>query len=205
MSDGIELTRYVGEAIGPVIPDLAALRIRVFREFPYLYDGNEAYEREYLAGYCDSAQSVAVVARDGDRAVGVSTGMPLADEAPEFQAPFRDRGYDLGRVFYFAESVLLPEYRGRGIGKRFFDEREAHVTACGGYAYITFCAVDRPPNHPRRPPGYRPLDGFWESRGFRKTDLRTEYRWRDLDETDESPKPMTFWLRKWEHPAGTAP
>ena len=38
---------------------LAAQRIRVFREFPYLYDGDVGYEREYLATYVHSPRSLA--------------------------------------------------------------------------------------------------------------------------------------------------
>jgi hypothetical protein len=36
-------------------------------------------------------------------------------------------GMDVGRVFYFGESMLLPRCRGRGIGHAFFGHREAHA------------------------------------------------------------------------------
>ena len=42
---------YVGPEIASVINDLARLRVAVFRDWPYLYDGDAAYEREYLARY----------------------------------------------------------------------------------------------------------------------------------------------------------
>jgi hypothetical protein len=35
------------------VQDLAQLRITVFREFPYLYDGDLAYEQNYLRTYLD--------------------------------------------------------------------------------------------------------------------------------------------------------
>ena len=38
------------------VDELAALRIRVFRDFPYLYDGDLDYERAYLAGDLDPAR-----------------------------------------------------------------------------------------------------------------------------------------------------
>ncbi len=38
-------------------------------------------------------------------------------------------GYDPAEVFYLGESVLLSEYCGRGIGVRFFEQREAHARA----------------------------------------------------------------------------
>ncbi|MDX1606216.1 MAG: GNAT family N-acetyltransferase [Candidatus Competibacterales bacterium] len=193
----VRLERHSGADLERHIPDLARLRIEVFREFPYLYAGDLDYEARYLQTYSASAGSVVVLALDGDRAVGAATGLPLIHETDEFKRPFAEQGYPVERVFYFGESVLARPYRGQGIGVRFFHEREAHARALGGFEYCAFCAVERPPDHPRRPPDYVPLDSFWQRRGYaRHPELRTEYRWQDLDETGESPKPMVFWLRR---------
>lgn len=97
----------------------------------------------------------------------------------------------------FGESVLLPEYRGRGLGVRFFHEREDHARALGRFDLTCFCAVDRPLDHPRRPAGYQPLDRFWEKRGYRRQPaLKASFSWQDLDEDRESPKSMTFWMKR---------
>jgi len=40
-----------GDGLTAALADLARLRIAVFRDWPYLYDGDEAYEREYLRAY----------------------------------------------------------------------------------------------------------------------------------------------------------
>lgn len=186
-----------GAAIASHIEDLARLRITVFREFPYLYDGSLAYEAEYLATYSAAPDSLCVLVLDGTRVVGASTALPLADETEEFRRPFLAAGWDCTRVFYFGESLLLPEYRHRGLGVRFFAEREAHARRLGRFDWCAFCAVERPVDHPRRPAGYRPLNEFWARRGFRHhPELRTEYRWQDLDESAESAKPMSFWLKE---------
>ena len=79
-------------------------------------------------------------------------------------------GFDVASIFYCGESVLEPAYRGHGIGHRFFDLREAHARALGGFRSITFCAVVRPPDHPQRPAEYRPLDAFWRKRGYAPVD-----------------------------------
>jgi len=185
-----------GAAIAPHIDDLAQLRIAVFREFPYLYDGDLGYEAEYLQTYARCAESLFVLALDGDRVVGASTGLPLADEDAAFQAPFREHGPALESVFYFGESVLLPEYRGRGLGVRFFEEREAYARRLGRFDWCAFCAVQRPLDHSRRPAGYEPLDAFWQRRGYRaRPALHTEFHWKDLDDALESSKPMSFWLK----------
>lgn len=193
----MQVRRVTGAELGRYIPDLARLRLQVFREWPYLYDGDEAYEQRYLETYLRSARSTVVLALDGDRAVGASTALPLSDEADYVTAPFAARGLDLTRIFYFGESVLDPAYRGQGIGVRFFEEREAHARGFGSFHTACFCAVQRPESHPARPADYVPLDAFWMKRGFAKDpDFTTGFSWRDLGEAEETEKPMAFWFKR---------
>lgn len=193
----IELQSVSGPEIARVIPELARLRIRVFRDFPYLYEGSAEYESEYLQTYLDCPRSVIVLARDGDRIVGASSALPIEDEMEEIKTPFVQAGFDLSEVFYLAESVLLPEYRGQGLGVKFFEAREHHAHQLGGFRYATFCAVQRPLDHPLRPADHVPLDGFWTKRGYHKReDLHTTLSWPDLGESEGSLKKMTFWLRE---------
>jgi len=185
---GVQLAGYIHE--------LAQLRIRVFREFPYLYDGDADYEAQYLQTYLNSPRSVMVLALADGQVAGASSAIPLADETGEVQRPFISAGMNPADIFYCGESVLLPEYRGQGAGVEFFKRREEHARALAGFQQICFCAVDRPADHPRRPADYVPLDAFWEKRGYRKQpQLHTTFRWQDLDEDAESEKPMTFWMK----------
>lgn len=196
MTKNIRIERKSGTALIEHISDLARLRIEVFRDFPYLYDGDFEYEKKYLQTYIDCPQSVIVLAFDGDEVVGASTAMPMKYETAEIQKPFIENGYNLDEVFYCSESVLNKNYRGLGIGVRFFEEREAHAAELGGFKHITFCCVERPIDHPRRPADYVPLDKFWNKRGYVKhPELHTEYVWKDLDDEEETAKPMTFWLK----------
>lgn len=191
----VQVQVVTGRDLLPWLDALAELRIRIFREFPYLYDGSLAYERQYLQGYARSPLSLIVLALDDDQVVGCSTGLPLVDADPAFRLPFTAAGHDPESVFYFGESVLEAAYRGRGLGHRFFDQREAHA-ARHGFALTTFCAVERPPDHPRRPESYRPLDAFWRRRGYRRDpDLCASFAWKDIDEISESDKTLTFWRR----------
>ncbi len=195
MSESLNIQRVTGDDIQAYLPELARLRIQVFREYPYLYEGSAAYEENYLAIYATPG-GVIVLVRDGEKVVGASTGLPMAAETPNVIEPFVKGCYDPARIFYYGESVLLPEYRGRGLGQRFFAEREAHVRELGRFDIAAFCAVERPVDHPRRPPDYRPLDALWNRQGFVKhPELRTTFSWQDLDETVESVKPMVFWLK----------
>jgi GNAT superfamily N-acetyltransferase len=197
MTNNLRVQRMTGPALEAYVPALARLRIEVFRDFPYLYDGDPGYEDRHLRTYIDSPGSVIVVVLDGESVVGASTALPLGEADPAFQQPFTRQGFDLTDVFYLGESVLLPAYRGRGLGVRFFEEREAQARELGGFPWAAFCAVDRRTDHPRRPADYQPLDRFWSNRGYtRHPELTTTYHWKDLDENEETEKTMTFWLKR---------
>ncbi|MEX0318976.1 MAG: GNAT family N-acetyltransferase [Ruegeria sp.] len=190
-----DVRALTGPALEAALDDVARLRIEVFRAWPYLYDGDLAYERDYLQSYRDSDGAIVVGAFDGDQLVGASTGTPLADHADDFAAAFAGTGLDLSDIFYCAESVLLPTYRGQGVGHRFFDLREGHARALG-FAKTAFCGVQRPPDHPMRPETYKPLDPFWRARGYAPLQgAIAQFSWKDLWEAGETPKPLQFWIR----------
>ncbi len=189
-----EIRRCAGEEVRAWLADAARLRISVFREFPYLYQGSEAYEREYLDRYACCPGAVMVLALAEGSVVGVSTGLPLADADEAFRRPFA--GEAVEEWFYFGESVLEPAWRGRGIGHRFFDEREAHARGLG-FSKAAFCAVVRPENHPLRPAGYRSHDAFWGRRGFvKQPSMTARLAWEQVDsEGKEVTNELVFWTR----------
>ncbi|MCX6852672.1 MAG: GNAT family N-acetyltransferase [Verrucomicrobia bacterium] len=192
----LRLQNFHGAELTPHLDALGELRIAVFHEYPYLYAGTLEHEREYLGTYLRSSGSLVVLVFDDDRVVGATTCLPMLDEGPEFQAAFVQAGHDLSTICYFGESILLPEYRGRGIGKEFFVRREAHVRKLG-LKLSAFCAVDRPAEHALRPQGYRPLDEFWRSQGYvKRPELQATFVWQEIGEDIESPKTLTFWTKE---------
>lgn len=195
---GIIVRRLSTDEIKTEIQSLARLRIEVFRDFPYIYDGSSDYEVRYLKKYLTSPRAALIGAFDENSIIGVASCLPLLDEDPAVQKPFVDKGFNLHKVFYFGESVLKKKYRGQGIGKLFFQERESWARSFGQYDVTTFCAVKRPLEHPLRPSDYRSLDDFWISQGYQKhPELHTEFSWQDLGEADETFKKMIFWLKRW--------
>lgn len=197
MSTALDIIEVHGPELAPYIEGLGRLRISVFRDYPYLYDGSLDYEREYLQSYLNSPRSLVALVLDEGEVVGATTCVPMRDEGPEFQEAFLKNGYDLSALCYFGESILKPEYRGRGLGKVFFQRREAHAQKLGA-KITTFCAVDRPVDHPLRPAGYQPLDGLWTRQGYVKhPELQATFTWKEIGEVSESPKTLTFWLKHW--------
>ncbi|MEE4330851.1 MAG: GNAT family N-acetyltransferase [Wenzhouxiangella sp.] len=187
---------YRSTGMRPFLDDLAALRMRVFHDWPYLYEGSIEEERRYLNHFAESDQSVLVLARAEDgRIVGCSTAMALSEAETAFRQPFIEAGWNLDEMMYFGESVLLPQWRGRGLGHAFFDQREAMARALGKTG-ACFCAVQRPADHPLRPAQARDLAPFWSKRGYRRRpELTTRFPWTDRGETSETLKPMVFWTR----------
>lgn len=191
----IKVMTCQGSEISDYIEALARLRIRVFRDFPYLYAGDLGYEADYLGRYAANPASFFVLAFDQDALVGAATGQPLKDEVDEFRRPFEAQGIAFRDVFYYGESVLDHTYRGQGIGKCFMAEREQHANR-QGFKIAAFCAVERPDGHPLKPANYQPLHGFWQAQNYqRRPELKTTFAWQDIGESGESDKPMVFWTK----------
>lgn len=190
-----EIRALAGASLDAALDDVAALRISVFRDWRYLYDGDLGYERRYLQSYRDSERAILVGAFNGGRLVGAATGTPLANHADEFAGAFAGTGIDMDQIFYCAESVLLPQYRGHGVGHRFFDLREAHARALG-FDRVAFCAVARPSDHPLRPESSRTLGALWRGRGYQPMPgVIATFSWKNLHQNSETRKSLQFWMR----------
>jgi GNAT superfamily N-acetyltransferase len=191
----IRVAALAGEELQPHLAALAGLRIAVFRDYPYLYDGDEAYEAWYLADFARAPGAVVIAAFDDGRLVGAATASPMRAQKQAFSAPLARLGVAVEDLFYFGESVLLPDYRGLGLGHRFFDARE-QATRGQGFGLTGFYAVIRPPGHPLRPQAYSPLDPFWRKRGYAPLDAAVAvFPWKELGEAEETDHPMQFWMR----------
>lgn len=183
-----------GAALNPYLNAVAALRIEVFREWPYLYEGSLAYELTYLRTYLDAPDSMCVLAWAGEELIGASTACGLA-HVKEARIPFDALGPDPATVYYAGESVLRAPWRGQGVGAPFYTLRE-EAGRKFGYAYLAFASVLRPDAHPARPAAYIPLDAYWTRKGYtRLPDHVAHFTWQDVGEPSETSKPLGFWIK----------
>jgi GNAT superfamily N-acetyltransferase len=191
-----ELKTFHGAQGKPFIREIADLRIRVFREYPYLYDGSHEYEREYLGRYFQSPDSTVFLLFNGPELIGASTCIPLADEAPHIRQPFLDKGLNVSEYFYFGESILDKSFRGKGFGKQFFRVREQQAMANNRIKFACFCAVMRPYDHPLKPVGYKSLEGFWQKIDYQKASgLFATMTWKEIHHEVETKKNLQFWIK----------
>nr|WP_043149840.1 GNAT family N-acetyltransferase [Sphingobium sp. Ant17] len=175
---------------------LAILRMTVFRNWPYLYDGSMAYEMEYLSAFLGDPAAVMIVARVSDIVIGLATASPLSGQPRSISEPLVEAGFDTASTFYFGESVLLPQFRGKGIGHSFFDHREAAARSAGASS-AAFCVVVREDEHPSRPSDPRDLRMFWRKRGYTPIEgATTTIDWKDRNAAASSPHPMQVWAKR---------
>lgn len=192
----IKVQTFTGKALHQYIGDLAALRIEIFKNYPYLYDGSLEYEKAYLNTYVQSDRSAIIIAFDGREVIGASTCIPMEEEGEGVKKAFENSPISLNKVLYLGESVLKENYRGQGIGVAFFEHRENHARYLQ-MDYTAFCAVIRPEDHPLQPEGYQPLDRFWKNRGYQiQPDMKAKMIWKDVDLSKETEKELVFWVKK---------
>lgn len=187
---GPEARQYINE--------IATIRITLFKEYPYLYNGTLEYEKEYLETYFSCARAAILLIFDGDSVVGFSNSIPLADESDEIKAPFIEHGCNLSDYLYVGEVMLYPPYRGQGLLRQFFQfhETRAHQE---GFSFITFMTVERPDNHPHKPHDYRPLDPIWNYFGYHKRDgFVIRLVWSQIDAQEEACNQLIVWQKNRE-------
>jgi GNAT superfamily N-acetyltransferase len=185
-----------GSEINNHIDELGQFRFVIFREFPYLYEGDKEYERKYLSRYAQSPESIIITTKDTQGLVGVCTGIPLKDESDEFTEPLQTINEE--EIFYIGEVMVRADFRGKGLGTKLLSkmldliDKSKFKTAC-------FYTVVREMNHPLKPPGYKSLEPLWERFGFIKDPANlVRFRWKDIGDTTDTYKQMNVWFKKLE-------
>lgn len=184
-----------GDEMLPLLDELARLRITIFADYPYLYDGDPAYEAWYLEKFSALDGAIVVAAIDEGKLIGAATGSPLAHQFEDFSDPLKQAGYAVNELFYCGESLLLAAYRGQGFGHVFFDEREAQARQLG-LAKCCFLSVIRDKTDARQPQGYRDLHGFWQKRGYKPIEgVTAGFAWKEHGCRGEQEHRLQYWMR----------
>lgn len=194
---------FYGEEIKKNLAEFAELRMKVFREYPYLYDGEMAYEEEYLKTYLEAKSSLVILVFYEQKCIGATSCVWLKEEVDDLKNPIIKAGLNPDNYLYFGESLVLGEFRKQGLGKKFFELRLEHFKKLVSMGYplkaSCFCSVIRDSNHPQRPKNYKALDSFWSQMGFYRSSIECSFTWKDLGEKKETRKLMSYYFNHEKH------
>lgn len=191
-----------GRDIEPHIDAVSHLRTKLFREFPYLYEGSIAYEKDYIKGYLSDNKSLFVVAFDGDSIVGAITGIPLASESEVIVGAadlFRACDIDPSVYYYIGEGVVLPAYRDAKTALAMYKLMLNQIKQWKIFNKLCFVAVEREENHPLRPKNYSSLVPVFKRLGYKKTDITFSYNWPTIQtngSVKDAENELTFWVNE---------
>lgn len=185
-----------GFAIESCLDDLASLRIKIFREYPYLYDGVREDELKYLRLYMDTPDAFVISVKDAGNMIGAATGVPLRYEQDSLIAPFKGTSYSVDELFYVGELLFYPKYRACGLGIRLLEQVVERVRSLDNYRYLTCATVVRPEQHVLCPENYIKIDRFLARTGFvLLPGVTTSFAWKEADGNNYDHL-MQYWIKE---------
>lgn len=192
----ISANLLTGLSVEGCLDDLASLRINIFKEYPYLYDGFPEDELKYLRLYMETPDAFVISVKDSGRMIGAATGVPLCYEHEGLVAPFIGTSYSVDELFYVGEVLFYQECRDRGLGLNLLKQIEEYVRTLGSYRYLTCATVVRPDNHPLYPENYVKIDKFLTRTGFNiLPDVTSNFVWQETDGVMRDHL-MQFWIKE---------
>lgn len=188
----MEFQITTGQQFQQHINSIAGLRISIFKEYPYLYDGDIQTEMEYLKSYTKSKHSVLIIVKDKQNIIGAVTGIPLAEADEIFLTPFA-KNQSIQSIFYLGEILLLKEYRGKGIGYQMYRMFEDLVRQKTEYHKIALAEVIRCQHDPRKPKNYTSLQKFWVRLGYvEHSDMVIQANYKEIDSNWKIPHSLVY-------------
>ncbi len=195
-------TLLTESTITDALDALATLRLDIFKEYPYLYQGRREDELAYLRSYAEKPEACVILASDGTEVIGAATGMPLIHEDAQLRDAFAGSGYPLESIYYVGELLLQPAYRSAGLGQKLLTQMERHIRSLGHFQQLTCATVERPDNHPLRPDDAIPISRFLARTGFvHLPGVTTRFTWRETDGVKRE-HTMQFWIKDLSAAAG---
>lgn len=187
---------FTGTVIAGTLDTLASLRLEIFREYPYLYDGRREDELDYLKSYAEAPDACVILAYDEGTVVGAATGMPFIHEGAQMLAALAGSQYSVDYLYYVGEMLFYPAFRNKGLGLQLLDQLEQHIRSLGSYRHLVCTTVERPDAHPLQPVGYIPITRFLARTWFDLLPgVTTSVAWRETDGVRRD-HPMQFWVKE---------
>lgn len=192
---------FKGSDAKPYIRVLSEMRVREFRNFPYLYAGNVEEDIIYTQGYADSPQGVLIIAFQDEIIVGICSGTPMTTSMSFLESwsqALRQDDMDLNACFYAGELIVEQPFRNQGLGRQLIKSlmQEAKLM---NFSSLALATSIRPKNHPLRPQDYFDTDLLWTKHGYQKQaqTFLTVYPTLQPDGTvKEEENLLACWIKK---------
>lgn len=187
LSAEIQIETYKGKEIGQKIEPTIQFINQIYRDPPFLYNGNDAEYRAYLMEYAHNDESYLNLIMNNDKIVGVALGIPLSHSRELYKQPFKD----VKGIYYIGEFGLNPSYRNKGYEDQLIKKLESEAKA-KGYRTLAIWELEKTPsaNSPLLP------FAFWEKQGFKRhPEFSFNINWTNLGDTKESNHEATYWLK----------
>ncbi len=184
-----------GAQIKSIEQSFANLRIAIFREYPYLYEGDLATEKQYFDMF--GGNTICIIAKDASTVVGVIIGTPLQEIFDQFLKPLIEADISVEKMFYLADLLVLKSYRGKRIGHSLYELFEKEVQKTEQFTNILIREIFKSPDDPKKPSAYYSLDPFWDKRGFKKMEgISQQDQWKAIGDEDISLHTMVYRMKK---------
>lgn len=192
----LRVETFKGKEITPYTRDLVKLSNAFFKEYPYLYEGNDADYTTHLESYAKSENAIVALTFDGNKVVGAATGMPLVEAWDKYQKALREKGYNVSSIYYLGELELLPQYQGKGFGQLMVKEIEKFAKEKKFTTLGTTQLDDSGIQH-LKPDSYVAFeDRILSVLGFKKhPELTFNSEWTNVNESRPSPHTMIYWTK----------
>jgi len=178
------------------VESIANLRMANFRDYPYSYEGDMALEKKYLSMYPNSKESLFVVAKDGDKVIGVITGMPLHESDDDCTGIYLEKNIPTIGIYYVGEIIVLDKYRDHGLGHKMWKEFEKQVQGLKHFKQIVIRELEASEKDPKKPKNYIPIDNFLKDIGFvRHPELVSYSHWKEIGAAKETKHALVNWLK----------
>lgn len=175
-------TFLIGHKAEPSLEAIASLRLDIFREYPYLYEGLRDDELRYLRSYAEKPGACVILVEDAGKTIGAATGMPLKHEDQHLLDSFAGTAHLIDKSYYVGELLFYRDYRHRGFGSRLLARIEEYVRSLGPYSHLVCMTVMRPPDHLLCPADYAPIERFLARTGFvPMAGITSTIAWREID------------------------
>lgn len=191
----LHVETYKGAEIAPYTNKIVQLANDLFKKYPYLYDGSDAEYTKHLTSYAQSRHGVVSIAFDGDKIIGVATGIPLSEAWEKYQSPFRAKGEDTSKIFYLGELLVTPEYTGKGLGQQMTKNVEQFAKE-KGFKTITAQVIDEKTVKETAPQNHYSMTNVLKKLSYQeRPELKLISYWTNVNDSKDTPHQMVYWTK----------